>query len=66
MEITKLYLTQGVNSRKAVKLFLSTTQRHIDGHEVSSTNPLPRHQLELSGQVHAPAALPLGKNAGTI
>jgi hypothetical protein len=30
---SKLYLTQGLHSRKAVQLFLSETGRHTDGQE---------------------------------
>jgi hypothetical protein len=45
-----------------VKLSLCLTKHHAMkaywGVEVSSTHFLPRHKMEVSGQLHAPAALP--------
>jgi hypothetical protein len=52
-----------INVKLSLCFQVSTTPwRRIGGVEISSTLSWPRHYLEVSGQLHALAALPQGKN----
>jgi len=44
-----------------VQLFLCTPQRHMGEGTNTSTHSQPEEEMEVNGQLHAPAALPPGK-----
>jgi len=58
-----------IHPRVTHKVFpLSTARRHVgtvDEYRYISTRSWPWHYMEVSGQLHAPATLPLRKNPGT-